>query len=1522
MAGYLVAVRLQTLEVIPVRNENVILDGSSANTKDTGRVIFRDVQAGVHSVEVPALVSVNGATYEFSGWADDALAGNARNFNLRITTQLVAYYKKSSAISTTPSRAVTTTSGRGITTPGGGAVNRPEGGAIRRQAGDALARRQAAGPLARLRGGALARRRGDALARVEEEVIPEEPEQPRPPRIPALPPPRGERERQPVIYKHHPVEVKIEEWKKDFEDEEKAYKEKELKEYEEKYREWEANRLAYIQSGGTGTIPYPGPPPEKPDPPEQPEMGPDGFPKKGRARIIVLIPKIGPSPGPWKVEVIIRSNKGELEKDEKREYILGIKEDGTPEDPWDTATDFHKIFKQDLYPGYYTVTVEVYDHLGQLRGTKGPQPLYIIGVGKAAHDYRAGPGGGYQMPTGTPLGTMLSMGGIRQRLGKQVNQLLWSQRKANPAVRNAVNAGKKMLDELAAAEYSRLFEGPGGVKQRAQRRLRELQAAREEYERSMATLRRYFREYKRRAGVPLLVTARMASAQDLTNIANTIAQDQPALRAQMEQHQNIINQYLHLKDGYETEFDKDLMDASKRLADYLKEKARVVSIRLARRYRFPITPLADEKTMQEAAAYAKGAGGKGYEDTIQLYSELNGYAVEIAEEFVRRGRTFLFALSRQIGRFGLASETVAETYYNVIRSLWDLITGPWTIAWVFAVIQFYFSLSYIGYQPTLLFTMPAGGAIMMFLMNFSQIKRPLDGVTHAGVGALLGQGIIIFMFALGITPNLWGWGWFVGIWFIFGTIGAFEFYPVGGPQIMFQTAVLVIIFGYIALGPYKGYWELVKDQLRAPLYTMYVSMKNAVNDVWLLATNPTAWYAKQQVINVRPEQPISFPVEIETPVFEGLPPSAPAGTAFSVSIVTKNSGKLDAKNIVIEHACNEWCENRGATVPDTYPLLHPGESQAFFMQKFAAKRATGREAEFRRARVFFNVSYTYQTNSSLRVQVISDDELKRKFRDREDVFKPELATDKATSVKFSLNVGPQPIVSNSGNTKGQLLVSVSNRRPDGLIILKSEKKSKNGDITERGNVIIIHFPSSIGYGLSCNGQDARTTKAIDGPPEDKDRYRNMAKSDEKNGKELVVYKIPKDIEMKPYEFQTTFALLCEFNLANVDTLRTDYVIAELPEYTFRLQKILDVPVTPPIGILFDPDEDPCSSKCAEGFAKLCVEARCTSTSNPDSSDQYLRRLYNDPKTPRCWYDPTGGNIEGASPSDKIGQIGGSALTFNKCRSCGVFRGDAACEVFYNKQLCDEQGSKQCNLKCKWTPLAELKKKTAQPEQREITQGGKCEKVEEVPPVPTVPTVPTTPSQISGSVQERIIRTAIEMKKPEWDSEIRSEGIADSFEELMLKLAKQESVFGHYCDPNKPNTCTVNNVKLSYDGSSVGLMQINVNGKYGRPEWKNPVYDYGCNGETVYDINCNIRLGIAVLLGKPTSCKTTATSFSCSNQYGSVDEVYTPWKARIRGYNGCACTSDRQIFFVQNVIAQDVSQYAALIEQVRAGEAFS
>ncbi len=80
-----------------------------------------------------------------------------------------------------------------------------------------------------------------------------------------------------------------------------------------------------------------------------------------------------------------------------------------------------------------------------------------------------------------------------------------------------------------------------------------------------------------------------------------------------------------------------------------------------------------------------------------------------------------------------------------------------------------------------------------------------------------------------------------------------------GYKIIVQGSVVILIFAYVALGPYSYIYQQATDQIKSPLNTAYYTVRNGVTDLWLLVTNPTAWYAKQQVTNANPEKPMSFP---------------------------------------------------------------------------------------------------------------------------------------------------------------------------------------------------------------------------------------------------------------------------------------------------------------------------------------------------------------------------------------------------------------------------------------------------------------------------------------------------------------------------------------------------------------------------------------------------------------------------------------------------------------------------------------
>ena len=191
-----------------------------------------------------------------------------------------------------------------------------------------------------------------------------------------------------------------------------------------------------------------------------------------------------------------------------------------------------------------------------------------------------------------------------------------------------------------------------------------------------------------------------------------------------------------------------------------------------------------------------------------------------------------------------------------------------------------------------------------------------------------------------------------------------------------------------------------------------------------------------------------------------------------------------------------------------------------------------------------NLSYKYSTTTSLQTEVMTDAEINRKIQENENIFRNVLAVTKSSPAQLSLNVGPQPIVAGQNSL---LLVSVSNTREESSVVLK------------RGTLINISLPKVVGSKLKCEGV--------------------TAKDDTKGENEVLEYRVPQDVTVLPYNFQSIFAFICDFNAANDATVvdvKSALITAEMPDYMFVLTKKKQIPVTPPLGVMFDPYEPVCS----------------------------------------------------------------------------------------------------------------------------------------------------------------------------------------------------------------------------------------------------------------------------------------------------------------------------------------------------------
>ena len=843
---------------------------------------------------------------------------------------------------------------------------------------------------------------------------------------------------------------------------------------------------------------------------------------------------------------------------------------------------------------------------------------------------RGGGGSPYTGPTSLNASRFFGRSGIRNRLSREVTQ---RQLKKDPFLLAASNKGKRMLNSYAKAEYSRIFNP---ITRDYNRRAVELRQLGARAAAARVQLRRIIRGQARRsAGLGMM----QRSDQDMINAAETLAARDGLMAGNvaLNDAHDLLQNYINSRDKFYDDYKRDSESAAAQLTAYLKNKAQTIAIRLARQYRMP-TNSSDED---------------------ELKQDLDAYAGEIAENFVARGRSASHAFMRGLSITSRGLETASATGMNVFSNTVNFIFGPWTIMAVFALLEFFFVLTYVGYNLTYLWIFPLIGAAFTFILNFSNSFKPLDWVTHLSSGAVIGYSAMLLLIALGaLNWSFMSTFWFWIIWAILGFLGIMQFYQNGGWKVVLQGAVIILIFAYAALGPYSAYYQQALDQVKTPVEIAWRAVSSAISDVWLLATNPTAWYARQQLVNVRPEHPIDFPKGIEVTMLEALPPSVPAGMEFGLTAVIKNEGSIKepAKDIILSLGCNQWCDSNNAkpTATDTkrtislgsgrnaYNItpdngkMERGDAVSMNVRGFVSLGQSGREGETRLADILFNLSYRYSTSSSLFVEVMSSTEMNRRIQNNENIFKNVIAVTKSSPAQLSLNVGPQPLMANQ---RSLLLVSVSNTRDESKILLK------------RGTKIIITMPSSVGSDLRCGN-----SQLINNPAE---------------GKEVVEYTVPEDVTVLPYEFRSIFAFLCDFTAADAVSVTTDLVTADIPDYTFVLTKKKQIPITPQIGILYNPYESQCN-KCgtedniiADSAFLRCTDSDCYGKTNYDT---------NKGQTGACWFEYSG-MIFRAAP---LSYVGGS-----RCHACGP---NTRCERFITPGDCNSE-SKKCGLSCEWDPAA-------------------------------------------------------------------------------------------------------------------------------------------------------------------------------------------------------------------------------------------
>ena len=1017
----------------------------------------------------------------------------------------------------------------------------------------------------------------------------------------------------------------------------------------------------------------------------------------------------------------------------------------------------------------------------------------------------------------------------------KIGSLQNTNKEADPLIQAAANKGKRVLNQYVRAEYTRIFDPLIADFRGRRQRLRELAAAARQARRN---LRRALRNSGQRTRNRFWQTGvGQAADQDLMNEVQRLQANNASTPAMMDFYRE-IDEYTREYNNFQKEFSYYLETASAQLKDKAQERAGLIAVTMSRRFRVRLNN----------------------EDQKLIEAELQAYAIDLAEKFPTRGRTNLFALTRGLDAASRGLQTIGSGWNNIWYNLWNFITGPWTIATIFAIVQFFFTLTFVGYDTRLLWTMPMIAGIFTFLLNFQNTTQPFDWWAHFASGAVMGYSAMLLLMALGLL-KLSFFGGEIGwtFWIIWGVlalmIGNFQFYQTGGFGAIAKIAVVVLLFAYVALGPYSAYYQQAIGQVTPAVETGYHVVKNAVSDVYLLATNPTQWYARQQVVNTRPEKPIDFAKGIEIKSLDSMPQSVPSGLNFVLAAVIKNEGELaEANHTAITIKCNNFCNDRSIDVTPfiniedpTSPLysdpevvhykdfvgtslifdsnavsdkrafyvdrsLGKGESNIIRVQPFLAtsKASSAGEAQF--AKIAFGLTYVYGATSSLLVSTINENALSQQFAQGNDVFHPVLATAKVTPAKLSLNVGPQPLVFRENDLRGNeqvLLVSVSNSRDDSKIILPG------------GSNIQIKFPAGL---VEQNSIDCGPTAIYD--------YTN---SEFYTAKYIVRPTPPNDhIEIKPYDFNSIFAFICKFKLrtdgvfvASSEAV-TNLITAEIPEYIVKVEKEKQVLITPPLGVIYDPFEQICNKE-----------------TNPD--DCHNARDGNNNK---CWYELPDSQHPVAAPGGQTATNIINKAFSNVCHACGT---NPQCGMFVTDRQCNEE-QHSCGLTCTWQADVQKSSTTGLLEGKcvdstVVNAAGKCDKLNGA----------YADSYVKYSVQIRTYLASTGL-----DSKLRSIGESNP-EAFVSAIITQESIW---------------NERASGDsGNSVGLMQIYVS--------KHPECDQAKLRS--FDVDENLRCGMAFL-----GTIIDSNNVNIPKQYSCNGKMYSNGDAALRWYNGwpnSGCSGD-------------------------------
>ncbi len=562
-----------------------------------------------------------------------------------------------------------------------------------------------------------------------------------------------------------------------------------------------------------------------------------------------------------------------------------------------------------------------------------------------------------------------------------------------------------------------------------------------------------------------------------------------------------------------------------------------------------------------------------------LYDEVERLKFFYEKQFNQGIKHFMGKWAMFNRNMAMGAMTMGDIWHLFWQNLWNLLFGPWVIGAGFVILQWLLISNYVppsGAKSFLLIMAPIIGGLGVFMLNFMGSKNPMDWLTHIISGFIIAYmfGMLIVAIFNGIDNFPGGVMWFWITWFLSSMfIGSFQLYQLGGFRAVFQIAVLILLFSYVALGPYQATYRQFIDRIKEPFTLAFRAIANAFNDAWVLATNPTEWYARQQLRNVRSERPLETPKGVEIVRLESLTPNfgIPHDEEFEVFAIIQNQGKMDARDVSARIECNEFCKLpdniNDITKNQDKDKLNQGEQLRLRFSGLTANKP-GKDA-FQIAKVTLFINYTYETNSSLPVTIASEAEINRSMSAKEDVFKPVTSIAMEGLAQLSLNVGPQPLKSNDA---ASLLVAITNSRTDGTIVLK------------RGMKLFIDVPDGVGSvaDKACR-TGTRQVQCSTGAEETERCQKSTnciaegCKLEDKSCKPLHQATCTinpsagvGELQIKATDFSTILPIYCSMTTNTTDVFKSDRIKAGLPSYIFVTKKSLEVTVTQGLGIANTP----------------------------------------------------------------------------------------------------------------------------------------------------------------------------------------------------------------------------------------------------------------------------------------------------------------------------------------------------------------